>query len=763
METLPIEALRQEFAARDRSRPLVVSAPTGSGKSTRVPLWAELDGPVLVVEPRRVAARALACRIAEETGTAPGAFAGWVVRDESVRSRSTRVLFCTPGVALAMAGSGEMEGFSTWILDEFHERRADVDALLAWARFTGKSRRVVLLSATLDAAGLARELDATVLEGEGRTHPVDVEHQTATGQVLPEPDGLPLRLERALRLLDPSEGTVLAFLPGLSEIGDCAAWLEGRVPGRILSLHGGLSLEAQSQVLRPDPALRIVLSTNVSESALTVPDVVAVVDSGLERRIIRAGGFPRLELAPISQASADQRAGRAGRVRPGRCVRLWAPHARLVARPRPSIQVDDPQEWLLPLLLAGVDPSALPWLDRPRADGMTEALERFARLGLWEPDPWIPAGGRPTDLAHEAGGLPLPADLAGFCLRLRATAALRDGVALAAALSAARPLFPGKASPERMDLRDSIAEGSGDLALLARCLDLSESEVRAAGVHLSTWREARRLWERLQERWGIAPEGWPAQFQSETLARGLHQLEPRALRRRRGAPGREEFALGDGLGLLPSRQSLSLRPPPELALAVGVHGGTDAKGRKQVWIESAQGLTAAQAMRLGIGRPEVLAARRDGDRVWARWCRRVGKDEIGREEGFPRDRDVWARAVLRCLEPSVLEGVRRGLVLLGLERCREAGNWVAAPETPEAWLLRQLDRVGEPPDWPDLPVVPPSEDPVRLERLFPKSWISPEGTWSLDWDPWKGKIGWTGPKGAKAKPKIVVPAGWKLR
>jgi len=761
METLPIDALRRGFAARDRSKPIVVSAPTGSGKSTRIPLWAEDDGPVLVVEPRRVAARALACRVADETGTRPGAFAGWVVRDESVRCPSTRVLFCTPGVALSMAGSGEMDGFSTWILDEFHERRADVDALLAWARFVGKSRRVVLLSATLDAGGLAEQLGGTVLEGEGRTHPVDVEHLTAPGQILPDAAGLPLRLERALRLLDPCEGTVLAFLPGLSEIGDCASWLDGRVPGRVLTLHGGLSLEAQSQVLRPDPGLRIVLSTNVSESALTVPDVVAVVDSGLERRIVRSGGFPRLELAPVSQASADQRAGRAGRVRPGRCVRLWAHHARLVARPRPSIQVEDPQDWLLPLLLAGVDPAVLPWLDRPRADGVTEALDRFTRLGLWEPDPWAPGGGRPTDLAREAGRLPLPADLAGFCLRLRGTSALRDGAALAAALSASRPLFPGKASSDRLELRDAIAGGFGDLSLLARSLDLSESEVRAAGVHLSTWREARRLWERLQERLDIAPDGWPAQFQAETLAIGLHELEPRALRRRRGAPGREEYALGDGPGLLPSRQSLSLRKPPELALAVGVHGGTDAKGRAQVWIESAHGLAAAQAMRLGMGRPEVLSARREGDLVWARWCRKVGSHEIGREEGMPRDRDVWARAALRCLEPGILDRIRRGVLLLGLERCLEAGTWVAAPETPEAWLVRQWEGLGAPPDMPPIPAVPPPSDPARVERHFPALWNSPHGSWNLDWDPWKGKVGCTGPKGVK--PKFAPPPGWKFR
>jgi hypothetical protein len=159
----------------------------------------------------------------------------------------------------------------------------------------------------------------------------------------------------------------------------------------------------------------------------------------------------------------------------------------------------------------------------------------------------------------------------------------------------------------------------------------------------------------------------------------------------------------------------------------------------------------------------VLAARVEGNQVWARWCRRVGKDEIGREEGLARDRDVWARAVLRCVQVETMDKIRQDLTSLALERCLEAGTLVAAPETPEAWLVRQLDRLGDPPEFPAIPPVPPPTDRERVERLFPGSWNSPEGSWILDWDPWKGKIGWTAPKGSKAKPKMVVPAGWKLK
>jgi len=221
--------------------------------------------------------------------------------------------------------------------------------------------------------------------------------------------------------------------------------------------------------------------------------------------------------------------------------------------------------------------------------------------------------------------------------------------------------------------------------------------------------------------------------------------------------------LGDGPGLAPSRQSLSLASPPELALVVQAHGGTDGQGRKRVWMEAAEGMSASRALRLGLGRPEVLVARVEEGRLWAQWRRRVGKDEIGRAEGPALERDVWTRAVLRCLDPAIMDAVRRALKLLALERCLRAGAWVEPPETPEAWLLRRLESFGTPPDWPAIPLVPAPSDPDLLSRIFPEQWNSPDGTWRLDWDVWKGKVGWTAPAGvkAKAKPRVPAPPGWR--
>lgn len=740
---------------------MVVTSPTGSGKSTRVPIWALERGKVLVVEPRRIAARSLALHVAAQTGTAPGELVGWAVRDDVMRRETTKILFCTPGVALGMLGSGEAEEFSTWILDEFHERRADVDAFLAFARSRGQSRRLVLLSATISAKELARSLDATVLESSGRAYPVDIEYGHGAGGVLPDPSALPLRLESALRRLDPVEGAVLVFLPGTGEIEDAREWLSGRIPGRIERLHGMLALEEQQRVLSPSDDLRIVLATNVAESALTVPDVVAVVDSGLERRIERSNGFARLELGPISQASADQRAGRAGRVRAGRCLRLWAQSARLESHPRPAIQVDDPRDWLLPLLVAGADPHGLAWLDRPRADGLRNALETFQRLGLWEENRWEGLG-RTTPLAKLASRLPLPADLAGFCLQHVGLPSQRDAMALAAALSASRPLLRGKPSPQMLQRRREVSRGAGDETLLCRILELPEDMAQGCGVHLGVWREAVRLNQRLQEAMGGPGEGWPRDVQVDALATSLWRLEPRALRRRRGAPGKEEYALGDGAALWPSRESLS--GLPEIALALGVHGGRTARGESRVWMDASLGLSASDCLRLGIGRLDVARAVWDEQGLQAKWSRRVGKDVVGVCEGLVADPDVARAAVWMALSAAERRIVESAWEREVLNWCRRRGRWESPPESADVWFASQAVR--EDADGWNL-----SEKQALLARFselvqeagFPSEHNEPPRRWTLAWDVRKGKVRARTVEGRPGKPNtLLLPPGWTL-
>jgi len=771
-EILPVESCLEAFLeSRAMGRAVVVCSPTGSGKSTRVPLWASRAGKVLVVEPRRVVARALAMRICEETGTSPGELAGWAVRGESVRGAGTEIVFVTPGVALRMLGRGELEGFATWILDEFHERRADVDALLAWMRWKGEVGRVVLLSATLDAQGLARELDADVLTSQGRTFPVDIEHRCELGQTWPESDGLPLRLERALRGLDASDGTVLVFLPGVGEIADCASWLEGRVPGEVRELHGGLSLEAQQEVLHPFEGLRFVLSTNVAESALTVPDVVAVVDSGLERRIVRSGGFPSLELQPISQASADQRAGRAGRVAAGRCLRMWSSSARLEARPRPGIQVDDPDGWLLPILAAGCDPWSMPWLDKPRADGIRDALERFRKAGIWRPDPWNGSGGTITGRGSRALDLPLPPDLAGVCLGLSGSAAFRDAVALSCALAQARPILNGRPSAERMLARRELAGLGGDPALLSRLVRCDPDTARRLGARMPAWKEARELWDRIRGSLGLDEDGWPAQFQSDSVVQALCRLEPRSLRLRRGAAGKEEYALGDGAGLRPSASALAFADgAPELVMAVSTHGGLNAHGRRRVWIEAAEAISKARAIQLDLGRIEIVRAERRGDAVRAQWKLRAGSVVLGQKEDWATDPSVWAAAVAKAVPAIEREDIQRRLDDLWLERCLASGTWMAPPEDASGWLQRVLesecvDGAWSPPRWPEpLPMPREPIDPEAIRKAFPTEIDGQGGLWRAHWDVRAGKVRLVSPGGKKlAAPMLAHASGWTIK
>ncbi|MBK8803353.1 MAG: ATP-dependent RNA helicase [Fibrobacteres bacterium] len=760
MSTLPVDTIESDFRQiRSRQGAVVVASPTGSGKSTRIPLWALDQGKVLVVEPRRIAARSLGLHVAAQTNTAPGELVGWAVRDDVVRRESTRVLFCTPGVALGMLGSGEADDYSTWILDEFHERRADVDAFLAFARSRGQEKRIVVLSATIAAMPVAQALNGVVLEATGRTFPVTIEHLAPSGGSLPDPSALPLRTESALRRLDASEGTVLVFLPGMSEIDECQAWLAGRVAGRIEKLHGTLALSEQQRVLAPYDGLRIVLTTNVAESALTVPDVVAVVDSGLERRIERASGFARLELGAISQASADQRAGRAGRVRPGRCLRLWAQSARLEAHPRPSIQVDDPRDWLLPLLVAGADPRTLPWLDRPRADGVREALEAFDRLGLWEEDLWA-GSGKPTDLAKRATRLPLPADLAGFCLQHLDKPSLRDALALASCLSSSRPVLRSKPSEQAMDARHDLARGGGDETLLCRILDVPADHALVCGVHPPAWREACRMAARLREAFGISADGWPRDVQVDALARSLWCLEPRALRRRRGPPGKEEYALGEGAALWPSRDSLT--GLPELALALSVHGGRTARGDARVWMDASLGLSSSDCARLGLGRLEVLRSNWGPDGLIAKWNRRVGKEVVASGEGPVTDFEVARASVWIALDAN-----QRGIVQQAWEHqvqawCVQQGGWAPPPQMPEAWFAQQVLR-GDVQDWRLADKAQVLSELSQSQGVYPARHTEGARRWELVWDVRKGKVRPRLQEGKPGKPTtLTLPAGWSL-
>jgi hypothetical protein len=367
--------------------------------------------------------------------------------------------------------------------------------------------------------------------------------------------------------------------------------------------------------------------------------------------------------------------------------------------------------------------------------------------------------------------LPLPPDLAGTCLGMSGNAAFRDALALSCALAQARPLLAGRASSDRMQLRRELAGGGGDPALLSRLVRCDPDAARGVGARANAWREARDLWERVSGSLGVEDDGWPAQFQSDSVVQALCRLEPRSLRLRRGAAGKEEYALGDGAGLRPSGSALAFaESAPELVMALCTHGGQDAQGRRRVWIEAAEAISKARAMRLDLGRIEIVRAERRDGAVWAQWKLRVGSVVLGQKEGWATDPAVWAAAAARAVSASERDAIQERLDDLWLERCLASGTWMAPPEDATNWLQRVLeascaDGAEQPPRWPDpLPAPPGPTDPEAVSRAFPTEIEGQGGAWRLRWEVRSGKVRLV-PPGAKkhTAPHLAHAVGWTIK
>jgi len=502
--TLPIDPdLPRICEALAAHHNVVLQAPPGAGKTTRVPLaifgepWLG-DRAIIMLEPRRLATRAAAYRLAELRGEPVGDTVGYRMRMETRVGARTRIEVVTEGILTRrLQEDPTLDDVGLVIFDEFHERSLNADLGLALTLRTQHlvrdDLRILVMSATLDGQAVARLLDdAPVITSEGRSYPVETRYrEPRRGQRI---DGAVVAA--VLEALEQDEGDILVFLPGAGEIRRVESMLRERGLGSsvvVAPLYGMLPREAQDLAIRPSArgARKVVLATSIAETSLTIEGVRIVIDSGLSRvpRFSPRSGMTRLETARVSRASADQRRGRAGRLAPGVCYRLWAEHEQhhLLAQTPPEILGADLAPLALDLAAAGVqDPAELRWINPPPPSAFAQARELLQELNALSPDNLVTGHGR------RLSRLPVHPRLAHMLLRAKAMGAGSLACEIAALVSD-RDLFRGdgvpdadidirleilrgKSSPPQMDAdvdRDALHRARAEAARLARVLDLS--------------------------------------------------------------------------------------------------------------------------------------------------------------------------------------------------------------------------------------------------------------------------------------------------
>jgi ATP-dependent helicase HrpB len=574
-EPLPIDDLLSAIVAGLREHGgVVLQAPTGSGKTTRVPqaiLKSGLaSGPppqrIVMLEPRRIAARTAAKRIAAELGVQVGREVGYCVRFDDQAGPETRILIVTEGVLLRQLQEDPfLSGVGVVLFDEFHERNLNSDLALGMVRRVRETVRpdlkLVVMSATLDPAPVAKYLgNATVIESLGRAFPVDVRHDTPRERLQPAD----LAVWGVDKVLSRTTGDVLVFLPGVGEIRRAErelAALARREKLALLPLYGDLPAEAQDAALAPNSLRKVILSTNVAETSLTIDGVEVVVDTGCARvlRFDPDAGLDRLVLEPISQASADQRAGRAGRTGPGSCLRLWdaASHRSRPAQTEPEIRRIDLAGPVLQLRAWGEESTRdFPWFEPPRDESIVQANQLLRRLGA------LDDRGAVTDDGRLMARLPVHPRLARLLIDSHRGGQLRPAAWLAAFLSERDPFMRGGRGESRGPIRTVTAHHSRS-DVLDRLAALSEAERTGATefpwgtLNLGAARNIAQVRDQLERLCRGLPRAVriePSLPADEVLSRALIAAFPDRVARRRDA-GSERGLMVGGKGVKLAPQS----------------------------------------------------------------------------------------------------------------------------------------------------------------------------------------------------------------
>ncbi len=516
---LPVYDLSDEItrAVSDGGR-LLLRAPTGSGKSTCVPtilLDGGVGGLIVVVQPRRMAARLLARHVASLRGGRLGGEVGHVVRFENTMGKETRIVYVTDGVLQRwLQEDATLPGVGAVVFDEFHERRIASDVALARCldlqEGVRKDLKLVIMSATLETGGLREYLSpCDVLELDGRMFPVEIKHQAVTQPSARERSRIGIwdHVATAIQqeMIRDDAGHILVFLPGLHEIRrtvelvERASWSRG---WKVCPLYSGLSPKLQDEAVAANGAPRIIISTNVAETSLTIDGVRTVIDSGLARvaRYDAVRGLDTLMIEKISRASADQRAGRAGRTAPGRCLRLWSEndHGSRNAFELPEIKRVDLAEVLLSLKATGINEvEKFRWLEVPDDHAIDVALGLLCQLGA------IDDRGRVTDQGRMMAGFPLHPRYARLLLAGQEYNCVAEAAFIAAAVQSEGVFVRGQGGAKQFSENSDITDFAAEWRAFQVARDMNY-DVRRCGDYGIMARGARELAKSLQQLEGLA-------------------------------------------------------------------------------------------------------------------------------------------------------------------------------------------------------------------------------------------------------------------
>ncbi len=541
MSQLPIDSLKTEFDQNVKLRHLVVEAETGSGKSTRIPLWAAKHGRVLVIEPRRIACTSLAEFLAEQSGSPIGGEVGYAIKLHAHFDEQTPVVFVTPGVALRWFAEDKLASFDIVMVDEFHERRWDIDLLTAILKRENR-HRLIVTSATLEGEKLAQYLDAERLRSAGRCFPVAITYRSLDSRYLPNKKGCENDVVRAVNeALENEDGDILVFLPGRKEITQCAQMLHKLDDVLVVKLHSSVSDEERHSALAAQNQRKVVLATNVAETSLTIPNIRVVIDSGLERRTIQRNGRTTLTLTNISKASAAQRMGRAGRVMEGTCIRLYGEHAPLELVTPPEIHREELVEPMLAAACCGYSLSDLTFLDTIPEKSLNLAWDRLRVMDA------IDIKGNVTDHGRKVYPLPIDTLFADLVTRIQPRSDKEAMIDLAAALSVPAQLYQLQSGDAAEALAREDLTGC-DASLMIRLV--RGDQLPGVVVDSNVLEEAQGLAKQMRELFELPQLDVASRYKRDSLSEAIASLHPelvfvrRERRRDALANGRMEMIVG---------------------------------------------------------------------------------------------------------------------------------------------------------------------------------------------------------------------------